>query len=283
MKNLFLFSLLLTTSAIFASETDSLFQRHQFGISMTNGMSHEFYKNSHGTSLNSPLPYNGFLNQSPIGSGGIYPSYGSVPIYQTGVSVPLYSLHLELKYSLGLSTHVRLETGIGYLLQGFTYQYRHTPQQEEILIQDSIKSGTNFNHYLFNGSITIPVHIKFMKPLKKKGDFTCTVGLNFLVPVHTSERYTFLETAGIPAYSASYHQIYTKTAINSFAGGGIDLKMGYEKKLNRLLSVDIGPIVSFDNLFYFNKQIKNAYGFYQSRPYQYYIGLDVAVNFGMKK
>jgi hypothetical protein len=47
--------------------------------------------------------------------------------------------------------------------------------------------------------------------------------------------------------------------------------------------VDIGPIVSFDNLFYFNKQIKNAYGFYQSRPYQYYIGLDVAVNFGMKK
>jgi hypothetical protein len=39
MKNILLFSLLLSVSYGFAAKTDSLFQRHQLSFSMTNGVS----------------------------------------------------------------------------------------------------------------------------------------------------------------------------------------------------------------------------------------------------
>jgi hypothetical protein len=283
MKNHLLALLLLITCACFAGRVDSTFQRHQFSVSLTNAMSHEFYKNTNATSLNAPYPYNGQSNPYIPGyAGGGYPTYGSVPAYQLGTSIPLYTLHLSVQYSLGISPHVRLETGIGYLLQGFNYQFRITSAQEQVLLADSAVPFPSFNHYLFTGSVTVPVHIKFMKPLKKNGAFTCTLGLNFILPVHSFERFDFLETDGLAAYSTSYHHLYSKAAISAYASGGLDMKMGYEKKLSNSLAMDIGPMVSFNNLFYFSKQLNNDYSFYQSRPYQYYIGLDVAFIFGMK-
>jgi hypothetical protein len=287
MKNHLLALLMLITCTCLAGRVDSTFQRQQFSFSVTNAASHEFYKDPNTTSLTAPYPYN--VTPSLYGPGSIsggygsYPSYGSVPAYQFGTSIPLYALHLSVKYSLGISSHIRLETGIAYLLQGFTYQFRITSAQEQQLLADSAAPFPSFNHYLFTGSITVPVHIKFLKPLKKKGAFTCTLGLNFLMPVHSFEKFSFFETDGLAAYSTSYHHMYSRAATSAYASGGIDMKMGYEKKLSNSLAMDIGPIVSFNNLFYFSKQLNNAYSLYQARPYQYYIGVDIAFNLGLKK
>ena len=55
-----------------------------------------------------------------------------------------------------------------------------------------------------------------------------------------------------------------------------------KKKLSKNTSISVGPAIDFFQLLQFhnNDLISNDSGYH---PYQYYIGLDVAINFGLKK
>jgi hypothetical protein len=139
-----------------------------------------------------------------------------------------------------------------------------------------IKSTT----YCYINSITIPLHIKFCKPIGK-GSYTCTFGPYALLPVNEFYKTTDVQVFGNAESSQSGHQIFGKSSVTGNSGLGFDIKMGYEKQLTKQISVDICPIISFINLPLFTHRI-----FIKAQipdVFQSYIGLDVAFNFGLKK
>jgi hypothetical protein len=107
MKNLLLLACFLISMGCFASKTDSLFQRHEVSFSVTNAMSLVLFNpNDFGSNEDeSATEYYPFTKNNGIGTA-------VVPFSVT--YLPLYSVHAQLGYSLGISKLIRLETGIGY-------------------------------------------------------------------------------------------------------------------------------------------------------------------------
>jgi hypothetical protein len=246
MKNYILTCFLCATALSFAGKTDSTFQRHQISFSVTNAMSQQFFDGPHGPTIR---------------------LYNNDWFYTNFLYLPNYTLHLRLNYSLGISKHIRIETGIGYMLQGITMKGAYSGEVD----------FESYTGYSYTGEFTIPIHAKFAKPIGK-GAFTCTVGPDLYLPVIYFIRKTQIN-GGQEANISS--QIFTSSSTLYQSSIGFALKMGYEKRINHKLSVDMGPVVNFSNLLFLSKQINQMYA--SDRPYQYYIGLDVAFNFEVGK
>ena len=260
MKNYLLFAILLIASSGFASKTDSTFQRHQISFTITNAVSHEFLAGRNWE------PTINYVHVSQV--------YQDGPSMNSAKYLPNYALHLQINYSIGLSKLIRIETGIGYLLQGASLSCKYIENQNLFILNGA------YNEYLYQGSLTVPIHIKFTKPLHN-GTFTCTLGPGFTLPVHTF--YTLKDYAvnGQSQPDRSSHQAYNSQTIAYFSSIAAYLKMGYEKNLAPNITMDIGPAVNFSNLILLDENLWNTYGASRYRPFQYYIGLDVAFNFGM--
>ena len=125
MKNYLLFAILLIASSGFASKTDSTFQRHQISFTITNAISHEF--------LAGP-------NWEPtINHVHVSQVYQDGPSMNSAKYLPNYALHLQINYSIGLSKLIRIETGIGYLLQGASLSCKYIENQN-LLVSGSVKT-----------------------------------------------------------------------------------------------------------------------------------------------
>ena len=245
MKNLLLSYLLLIATGCFASRTDSLFQRHQISFALTNAMSQQFFNGPSGptvTHKNYQIP--GYL--------------GSVQF------LPLNALHLKLDYSIGITRNIRIETGLGYLLEGMTLTGG---------FEDDQMYGFPVFGSMYIDKLTFPIHIKLIKPVGK-GIFTCTLGPSFTVPID------FFFAPKLP-YDEN-NALYDPWS-PSHSSLGFDLKMGYEKRIRKNILINVGPIVNFSDLVFFSKRLNQIYTKTQYRPYQYYIGFDVAFNFEVGK
>ena len=265
MKNLILATLLLLSMGGLASNADSLFQRHQISFSVSNGMSHEFLNDPSGkTSTSSILIYTG----NPMGSSN----------YQF---LPGYALYFNILYSLGISRFLRIETGIGYLLQGLVIKFRYLEDGfGPNLLYINQQGSETINEY--DGSISVPIHMK-MRMAVRGGYLTCTIGPNFFIPTNFRQKISNYYINGIPQPDNTLHQKYDMQTIAYNSSVGLDLRVGYEIHLNKKSSLDIGPLINFENLIFIDKNLKNYYTNLQYRPYRYYVGLDVAVNFGLRK
>ena len=265
MKNKILLILLLIVSFSFASKTDSLFQRHQLGFSITNATSIIlFNRNTFGSNEDqSASAYYPFTVGNLVGTA-------VVPI--TVTYIPFYSIHFNCNYSLGLSKLIRIETGFGYLMQGLILKYLENNDPRYV-----ISSKT----YCYIDNITLPLHIKLSKAMRK-GTFTSTLGPNFTFPVYQFYQTTNVEQYGVAQSSKFGHQKFDAQSISDNSSIGFDIKLGYEKQMNKQISINIGPIINVINIQYFNylKQLQNRQ---ISSALQSYIGLDLALNFGLKR
>ena len=224
---------------------------------MANGISQEFF----GRPDHHPTTHWTIYNGIPIAGAVGYGYYS-----------PLYSVHMQLHYSLGLSRVVRLETGIGYMINGLanTEGYPTTGGFHEY-----------YKLYTYQGCITLPLYLKFIKPTHH-GAFTCTLGPDFTLPVHSFYRYKDINFLSPVEIRTSGHSKYTTYQTNQTSSMGLYLKMAWEKQIKSNLSINIGPVIDFYDFIsfhtYANWLVSNEY-----IPYQFYAGLDVAVNFGLKK
>ena len=261
MKSLLLSFLLFMSLGSYASKTDSLFHRHQVSFSVTNGVSVVPY--NYGIPFGySNYPYFPYNNMT-------YNPYGIPPNFYLSY-LPNYILHLKLEYSVGLSKLIRIEAGAGYLIQGLTIKYYGNP---------GIAYYTS-TAYCYIGMLAIPLHIKFTKALRK-GFFTCTFGPNVTFPFHEFYTTTDVQENGIKQPSQSGHQRFSSITDN--ASLGLDLKMGYQKQLNKHLSVNFGPIIYVMQIDWVNYRKMDADQQVPRLPFESYIGLDVAFNFEVGK
>jgi hypothetical protein len=255
---LLLFTLLGASSQ--AGNIDSLFQRHQFIISETDGFAHQFD--------NGP---NGATTHDVVTTGNMF-----FPKVTDTRYLPNYALHIHFLYSLRLTKHIRLETGLGYMFEGYTLRATYVQTTEVYLIKGS------YNGYQFIRSFTVPIHIKFMKPMGG-GAFTCTFGPNFTMPIQSFTKENHIVQGGISEANTTIRERYNSASTFYQSSMGVDLKMGYQKQYYKQMALDIGPVVNFSNLALLDKNLQAADRASGYRPYQYYIGLDVAIVFSLKK
>lgn len=260
MKNHLLFALILIVSSGFASKTDSTFQRHQISFAVTNGISLVLLNPDYfgGYESSTTTPYYPYARATQIHSNDY--------IYHQIEYLPNYSFDIKIKYSVGLSKTIRLESGIGYLMQGLTIKYYGSP---------GIYYFTSTT-YCYISMLVIPLHIKFTKPVHK-GSFICTLGPNLTFPFNDFYKTTDVYEDEVKQPSQSGHEHFNSISDN--ASLGFDLKMGYEKELTKAISIDICPSINFTNLlpFYDRKQLNGQI----PDVLQSYVGLDVAFNFNM--
>lgn len=242
-----------------AHQSDSTFRRHELSFSMTNAMSHTFFKNYNGVSTSAQGRQ--IVTVNPEGGLLFKEAFGK--------AIPGYATQIKVVYSLGLSNQVRLETGIGYLLIGSIMDFSNG------------RSSLKYAYHIFQGSLDIPLHVKIKKQLKK-GWFSCVLGPHFLIPLHQFSQIKVPTTYYMAEHTYSNHQRYAASDISYYSSMGFDIKMGYEHLISHKASIDIGPIFSFTNLVLFSKERIRDYNDMGVRPFAYYIGLDVAINLGLK-
>ena len=262
MKNLLLSYLLLFATGSFASKTDSLFQRHQINFSITNAMSlaPEIWVDF-GPTNNDATPY--YPYDRHIGNGP------AINTLHSTIIIPNYTLHLKFEYSLGISNIVRLETGVGYLVQGLTIKYS---------LPDKSFPSSSLT-YCYIGALTIPLHFKLYKK-KHQSNWTYTFGPNVTFPFHDVYKTINVVDAGIKRPSRTGNQLFNSFADNSSLG--FDLKIGYEKQLNKHITVNFGPVISFSQIYWLYAQKMATEAQIPQSYFQTYIGIDVALNFGLK-
>lgn len=247
MKNILLACLLLTALSCFSTGRDSTFRRHEFSVSAALGASQLFFDGP---------------NHGPTNKVFFYSYYSGYDAY-----TPLPATHIQLRYSLGISPVLRLETGIGYLLAGIKIQVQGGQAIYIINTQHS-----------YEGFITVPVHVKVIKRMPH-GDFTCMIGPDFALPVHYFYRNDGDPKIGLANTDPKGHERFSASQTGRGSVMGFYMKLGYEKQVKPNLSVNVGPVVDFFQtvLLHPNDSNYRASGYY---PYGFYAGLDVAINFG---
>lgn len=235
-----------------ASKTDSTFQRNQIGISVTNAMSQEFFDGPGHKPTISPASY--FHNNV------------------TSVHyLPAYAFHLQIRYTLGISHGFGIETGLGYMLNMTMYNMDNAaPGGPEVRTEHMLATL---------GYITLPLYVKYTKAIHK-GALSFKLGPDFSLPVNNRFEYTNYQIPGGSPSNELYTHRFKTSETSQYATMGACAGMSYEKKLRHSMSVAVGPVLDFFNLAQFHRHdiFSNSSGY---RTYQYYIGLDVAFNFGM--
>ena len=243
-----------------ATKADSTFQRHQISLSLANAMSQTFFDGPNHKPTTIADFTSGIIENSTV----IHQSY-----------LPLYAAHLQLHYSLGITPLIRIETGIGYLFSSSILKDNYTISGDWYYEKGSSTSCT------FKGSITLPLYVKVIKPMAH-GAFTCTAGPDFTLPVHYYIHETDRVVNGLSEKNADQHGKLSTQYTAQTSTMGFYLKLACEKRIGKNMSVNVGPAIDFFQLLQFhnNDLISNDSGYH---PYQYYIGLDLAINFGFKK
>lgn len=252
MKSILVLLCLLIAGRSIASGQDDLPPRSQLSLVIANGMSQKFFVPS-GSSTPTVNVYNNISgNSSP---GAVHSKY-----------LPLYALHLQMRYGYAPVRWLRIETGLGYLMASGIVDRA-----------DDFSGYAGVSHitsrtYTIIGNITVPLYVSFAKVLKK-GNFICTLGPDFVFPVHSSyhQVHTFNNGLAQPDVYVHYRYKASDTKYNSTLG--LYFKLGYE-----IRSINIGPVIDFFDLVNFtNNNIYSGTGNYH--PYQYYAGVDVTFNF----
>jgi hypothetical protein len=260
MKYILTLVIVSSVLSVHAKSIDSLFHHNQISFSIANGISQEFMSDPN----NKPTTQ---FNYSPAITGSLY------RIYIQEKYQPLYAMHLQIRYSYGVSSLLRIETGISYLLSGSLIRLSNGDE-----FASGYERGSQ-NNYSYTGSIVIPIELKLSKAIRH-GVFTCTLGPQFTLPVHSFQHIkdNMINDTLQPDFKT--HERYKTSLTKQFSTLGFDLKLGYEKKLNSNVSINIGPVIDFFNLVYFrnNNDVENNSSGYH--PYQFYAGVDVAVDFG---
>lgn len=249
MKYLAAIFLLFFASTCLAMLPDTLVQRHQITISMTNGLSQQFFGGMHKKVTNATL-------HDPTGLIFYY--------------LPMYAMQFQLGYSVGISRYFRIETGLGYLLGGSLIKERSV---------DPTSPSVDLAIYRYEGALTIPVHVKFAK-FFSKGVFTTSFGPDFTLPVHTffPQNSGYFDGQTVPSNNG--HIRYSRIDIKSNACMGLYLKMGYEWRFSGkvLSAINIGPVVDFYRIASFGRPYSYS-SFDDYKSFQFYTGLDVALIF----
>ena len=258
MKKFTLIPFLLITLSAMASKQDSLSYKNEFSLSMTNAMSQTFF-NGPGNKPTAVVDYQ---------NDGSFEYY----LHTHMTYLPLYAVHLQLHYSAAITPLIRIETGLGYLMTGTLLKSNYQ------FYGDFSSEHVTQNTYSYTGSITLPLLIKYTKPMRH-GDFTCAVGPEFNLPVHFFNHQTSIVDNNVMKPNIYTHTRYKTNTTGQLSTMGMYLKLGYQKHISQSMSINVGPVVDFFNLLQFHNTSINWPDYH---AYQYYVGLDVAVNFGFK-
>jgi hypothetical protein len=252
MKNITLLSLLLYALSGAASKTDTTFHHNQIGLSITNAMSQEFCEGA---------------NHKPTASPSFYTDNGISSLHY----LPVYALHLQLRYTVDISRGYGIETGLGYLLN------MTLNDLEESASGAAIERVSR--QLVTTGYITLPLYARYTRVIHQ-GALHFKLGPDFSLPVNVRSA-TSYDLASLTANNNVYTHRLSANETGQNAMIGLCAGMSYEKKLQRGMSVSVGPVLDFFNMDLFHKinTLTNYYGYHS---YQYYVGLDVAVNFGFR-
>jgi hypothetical protein len=262
MKKLFLLLALLLQLHCYATykkskKPEPVFHRHTIGFAMTNAVSSAFYNGTHGpteTFIRGTYTYGG-INTLPY----VYIQYR-----------PSYTWNLNVNYSYGISKTIRIETGVSYLIQGlFSSEVTH--------IYPSI--GMGLDNANFKSSLQIPLHIQ-IKKLFKNSFLTFTFGPDFAIPFFDNY---IVENPNIPIKNWYVSETSNSSTISENTSMGFDLKVGYEMQITKRATCNIGPVANFNNLILFHHDADNFSILDDRQLFRYYVGLDLAFNFGLEK
>ena len=256
MKKIIVSCIMLTVQFCYATEakskkdTQNDFEKNQLSFALTNAMSQTFF-------------------DGPGHKPTTCPQYGSGLGYPYRVQyLPLYAFHLQMRYSIGISRTFGIESGLGYLFNMTMYDtYEGT--------------STNKNEHLLNemGYITLPLYGK-VNIAVGGSKLSFKFGPDFSLPVHSRSAYHYLATLP-PGYQTEgvYKHRFTTNETGQYATMGLCAGIAYEKKIRSSATVSVGPVIDFLNLAQFHRHdiFNNNSGYH---TIQYYIGLDVAINFG---
>jgi len=253
MKKIIIAFLLLPTHLCYASETKNKketkndFKKNQLSFALTNAMSQEFFVGA---------------DHKPTTS----PKYGLGPDIRLQY-LPLYACHLQMRYTIGISRTFGIETGLGYLLNMTMYD-----TYEGL---SAVKTQHQLNEV---GYITLPLYGKVNMAIGRD-KLSFKFGPDFSLPVHSHLESTSYHVSGWnPSDWSSTHRFRTNET-GQYATMGICAGIAYEKKIRSATTISVGPVIDFFNLAQFHPHDITANGF-DYHSYNYYIGLDVAINFG---
>ena len=219
------------------------FHRHMFGLSVTNAMTDAFVATPNGLSPNYAYEY---INHIPTGYYYCRPDY---------------AMNVNINYSYGISKILRIEAGMGYLMQSLK----------------SIRMALSYtDHY---SHIFIPLHLTFMKRMGK-GALAFSIGPDFSIPVFDSRA---TDNVNIPARPSYTNISYGSSYISENSSMGLGARVGYEKDLSRRFQAGIGPVCSFNNLLLFHHGADNFSMVNGRQIFHYYIGVDMVLHFGLTK
>ena len=268
MKQLLIILLLLAALDTFAIRRDTTIEMHQLVFSVTNALSIGHAEGTLGLTDQRSTPYYPFSKPNSTAS-----SLSILP-HQNSYS-PFYSFHLRAEYSLGLSRVVRLETGVGYLLQGLIIHYSYS--------LDGNTASSTTHAYL--GCLTLPLHVKIRKETSA-GGMTAAFGPVFTVPLHQIYSSTDVMVNGVAQPSVRTHEQVSRADMSYSSIMGFDLKVGYEKNLSDRSYVNVGPALYLGSFVPLHRGAMPDTGVTRlplTTSVQAYIGLDVAFGLGMSK
>lgn len=260
MKNVLILLAILCQANCYGAKKKSdkpfvAFQRNVFSMSVTNAFSYGFYNDVNG-------PTERAVIESHPASG-----FNSIIFFK-----PSYSFALSFKYGYGISKLFRLETGIGYLLQG------RTIRSGDQRINPPYQVTTDFYQSYYWGYICVPIHAVMTKQIGR-GCLTVALGPDFNMPVHSR---AVLDNPNIPLRRKVFNDRYKTPATAANSSMGVYLKAGYALPVTPTISADIGPVINFNNvaLFHHDPSQQNFSLINGRQVFNYYIGLDIAFHFG---
>ncbi|MBS1593607.1 MAG: outer membrane beta-barrel protein [Bacteroidetes bacterium] len=227
--------------------------KHAITLTVTNAGSWAFYKGPSG-------PQRTAITASHQAQG-----YDDVRIYY-----PAYTFAVNIGYTYRISSLLRLETGLTYMLYGQT-----TTSGKQNYNLPHLTNGT----FLYNtkiGYITIPVRLAMVKYVGRSA-FKFSAGPELSLPMNKLEKLD--NTAG------PFRSRYSQGPIHSAEfepniNIGLAIKAAWGIPISDRASFDIGPVFDFNNLI-MPDNTTASYNYTEKRVFTYYAGLDLAFSLGL--
>ena len=253
MKRILAISLCMFLHIFCLRAGDTVSTRHHFHFSLTNAMSGSFAMiNGHGaTDFN--------YTES-------WPDFWDSTHYKLKLG---YSVYAQIKYSYDVCRYLSVQTGMGYMLTSHHYDV-------PISYTDGW-GGRNVVGYTFRryiGFLSWPIEARFKIPIHRDA-ISVTVGTHYCIGANM----TTIEYAQMGGLGSGGMSKTTKSSgsVGAVTGGAL-FRIGYEKKLSKYHSIDIGAVAHFWDI-YGNYDENLSTG---ARTYKYYVGIDVDFLFGFK-
>jgi hypothetical protein len=232
---------------------DTVSTRHHFHFSLTNAMSGSF----------AMINGQGATDFTHTDS---WPDFWDSTHYKLRVG---YSVYAQIKYSYDVCRYLSVQTGLGYMLTSHHYDVPIAYIDGwggRNVVGNTVRRYIGFLSWPIEARVKIPIH---------HDAISVTVGTHYCVGANM----TTIEFGQMGGLGSGGLSKITKSsgAVGAVTGGAL-FRIGYEKKLNKYHSIDIGAVAHLWDL-YGNFDDSPSTG---ARTYKYYVGIDVDFLLGIK-